>query len=249
MHTALYGPDLLAAAHRSLGYVTSRIASPADDSIGAAWRSTSAAALTDIPEFPSPSPERPSPRRMHSAPEILKVSPRTLNFSAHSEKRALQTAVRLQNALTEEHPTANEGGVEWLTTPSSSPIKSATLGSPIASPLSKKRQRMDEDDAGSANLSCRLRTRISTPVIRPHKPFSPRAPSVIVPPSSLPHLSSSPTLPLGSKRRLHAAVTETSALALVSKGRLKPLSLRSRLRLATISISKSRSSSWKRSTR
>jgi hypothetical protein len=79
---ALDSHQLVTAAHQALGYIDSanpeNVTSPADDSIRAAWRSSSTICL-DIPELPTPtpSPERQSPRRMQSAPEIWKVSPPT----------------------------------------------------------------------------------------------------------------------------------------------------------------------------
>lgn len=81
---ALTAERLLAAAHQALGYNTSttsltQLASPESDSMRAMWKSSSSVVVTDIPDLPSSmsSPERPSPRRIHSAPDLMTPSPIT----------------------------------------------------------------------------------------------------------------------------------------------------------------------------
>jgi hypothetical protein len=68
------GPELIATAHHSLGYQPPTIPlSPEDDSIRQAWRSASQACL-DIPDgntiSPSPGTKR---RRMQSCPDVLEM--------------------------------------------------------------------------------------------------------------------------------------------------------------------------------
>lgn len=74
---ALTAEQLLTVAHQALGYDLSsmslaQLASPESNSMKAMWRSSSSIAVTDMPDLPSPiaSPERPSPRRIHSAPDL-----------------------------------------------------------------------------------------------------------------------------------------------------------------------------------
>lgn len=94
---ALTSAALIDAAHQSLGYDMDFVArpstSPKDDSIRALWRSSSAVALTDVPEMPTPSPERPSPKRNKSAPDllgILKSSPTSPITSRRARGTILQ---------------------------------------------------------------------------------------------------------------------------------------------------------------
>ncbi|WVQ96118.1 hypothetical protein IAU59_003220 [Kwoniella sp. CBS 9459] len=77
---ALTAPELLRAAHKSLGYMSPPVFSPRspDDSIKALWRSSSTFALIDIPELVSPISSSSNRRtgkgspmkRVRSAPEL-----------------------------------------------------------------------------------------------------------------------------------------------------------------------------------
>ncbi len=221
----------MAAAHRSLGYLTSPVTSPQDDSVRAAWRSSSAAALTDIPDSPTPSPERPSPRRMHTAPEILKVSPPTPIFSTRKRSREpLQTATRLQSAMLDDDDESIGAARGVLRTPLTSPVKGKTLGSPMVSPPSRKR-RYDQEDGEGHTSPPRLGSS-RQPVAPSRQPLTSSLPR-----STPPHISPSPAQTgVATIRcipsRLYPIRSQRPEIPIVGRKRSKPLSLRSRMRLA-----------------
>ena len=233
-------PELVATAHRSLGYLTSPISSPQDDSIRAAWRSSSAAALTDIPEFPTPSPERPSPRRMRSAPDILKVSPPTPISSYLVRRPPLQTAERLRNAMFGDEGSLGCGGVR---TPITSPVRKGGLGSPLRDSGSNKRQRVDQGDLPISSPPRLIFLEINqprTPNTSPLLPYSHQAFSNALA-STCSHIASHRISPSPAHPVMWAAPSINTHLiaskgelpkAVRRRGRLKPLSLRSRIRLA-----------------
>ncbi len=110
---AFSSQDLIATAHKSLGYLqTTPISSP-EDSVKALWRSTSHSALTDIPDSSESAhtlhKDRKKRKMYESAPTILKTSPSTPVSSkivdAHSPKsgKDLVSHERLSGVVRSPH--------------------------------------------------------------------------------------------------------------------------------------------------
>ncbi|KAK8849569.1 hypothetical protein IAR55_004904 [Kwoniella newhampshirensis] len=255
---ALNAQSLVRTAHQSLGYDLSatfgRLTSPRspDDSIRAAWRSSTSIALIDVPELVSPR----SPRRARSAPDLTKVwkkSPETPRSSPKRLKaigpetgsgRRLRdvmsdVALNLDNRIDGE---VEKEGVNWLR----SPIK-----------------RLGEDIRSHGSLSKRMKQ--DRMVVQQRSPTSPRILSELDPPGNrsqsaksparfptLPHYHSPSVSPLKPARRLFTSIdwsclsshlnqpvgADTPRRNDISqwKGR-RALSLRSRIKLANRGIS------------
>jgi hypothetical protein len=212
--SALAGQELIVTAHKSLGYKTpSTPLSPLDDSIRAAWRSSTQTCL-DIPDLCSSASPTLSPgskkRRMQSAPDILgfKTSPPTPPPSSPvrqlepSAGKRMRRAMDLRSDVDSDKEGVNGGnGAMFPGTPVSSPVR-RILASPI-------RQR------GATGIGPDHEPRVGvlrTPV------SSPLAPARIV---AIP-------LPMDTK----VLPFEPGDDGKSKNRKLRPLSLRSRLKLA-----------------
>ena len=222
---------LVDVAHRSLGYLISPTSSPFDDSVRAAWRSSSTIARTDIPDFPSPNPERPSPRRMRSAPEILKHSPPTPTARVIRGGTTLQTAHRLQDMMLHRDDENRSKAEGTLGVPRDTPARTKRLSSPLFSP-SPKRREVDVEDRGMTSPP-----RITVGI----DPTTPRRCTSLLPSIQSPRIllrvplsagdsmnsqSRQPILRISSKRSLLVNNSHRHTL------KKRPLSLRTRIRLA-----------------
>jgi hypothetical protein len=217
--SALSGQDLITTAHDSLGYLVPSIPlSPEDDSIRAAWRSSSHACL-DIPDFGSTISPRPSPtntktntntnkrRRMQSAPDILEFKTSPTTPSPTRRPHTIRTGRALIDLLPEDRNLEQRGILPFgIGTPVSSPAKR-----PLESPMSITRPEKRSGDDEVLVAPCPiLRTPISSPS---------RHSQIII----IPHLSQDDAI---------EAATEPPPRSRI----IKPLSLRSRLKLAARSI-------------
>jgi hypothetical protein len=199
---------LIATAHHSLGYKTPITPlSPEDDSIRAAWRSASQACL-DIPDYgstisPSPATKR---RRMQSAPDVLqfglKASPPTPPTSSPVHM-ASGGGRRLDGLM-------NQNGDDIVRTPISSPGQ-------LGSPLEVSQEARTDASGHDRNTAILLHPLPPTP-----PPSSPvRASQTTI----IPHfLSDHDTSQYSGHKMLHTPPRRPK--------KVKPLSLRSRLKLA-----------------
>jgi hypothetical protein len=200
---------LITTAHDSLGYLIPSVPlSPEDDSIRAAWRSSSHACL-DIPDFGSTISPRPSPtntnkkRRMQSAPDILefKTSPKTP--SPTRRPHTIRSGRALIDLLPEDRNLEQRGILPFgIGTPVSSPAK-RPLESPMSITRPEKYSGIDEVPVAPSPI---LRTPISSPSRHSH---------III----IPRLSQDDAI---------EAATVTPQRSRI----IKPLSLRSRMKLA-----------------
>ncbi|WWD20194.1 hypothetical protein CI109_104670 [Kwoniella shandongensis] len=173
---ALTAQALISTAHQSLGYNITGLTSPRspDDSIRAAWRSSTSIALIDVPELVSP----PSPtRRTRSAPdlgEIWKTSPDTPERSSPQrlQSRGVESGRLLRDVTSdkgdvvtvvsggEEDKENEEEGVMWLKSPirrlgnGESPSKrrkpdDGPSNCPVTSPSRQPSSTSEEDRAVS----------------------------------------------------------------------------------------------------
>ncbi|ORY34864.1 hypothetical protein BCR39DRAFT_515200 [Naematelia encephala] len=255
---ALHAADLVAAAHRSLGYAPPNpLASPEHDSIRAAWRSSSIACL-DIPDTPSPKCSPIPMKRVQSAPdlfEIHKISPPTPRLSSPRgyiistprremvsttrrgiisiPSRVLRTSRVLRHALdseVEDH--------SWPRTPITSPVGGKRRKDPYENP--EKRRRIDSMAHGRRRYPD---TPFTSPILA-HERVS-RASSPLFdlassnPPAKYHSLTGSSTFhssPILRSLEVNSRIYQTThrepSTYIRQRGRLKPLSLRSRFKLA-----------------
>lgn len=195
---------MIASAHQALGYKTTpTILSPQDDSIRAAWRSSTQTCF-DVPDLVSSISLSPAGkrRRMQSAPDlmILKTSPPTPPRSSPL-RQPRSSGMRMQSAAAfgSHANDIDQSRVPMFPgTPVSSPAP-GLLGSPIHA------QRITEEPAQHVGM----RTPISSPF--------------------------APTRTVSMPRSIDA-IFDTKELRadepVRKQPRLRPLSLRSRLKLA-----------------
>ncbi|ORX37868.1 hypothetical protein BD324DRAFT_650411 [Kockovaella imperatae] len=228
---ALTSTALIAAAHQSLGYSSGTVnphPSPQDDSIRALWRSASAKTLTDITEFPTPSPERPSPRRMQSAPQLptFKPSPRTPSPRSRQPQESspifgLPSAHQLANALTTDTTSFQQRS---FVSPESEDVE-------CAMPFGSVTQTLN----GLKRLGSPIAATPPKAAKHQHSPLRPTS-HVFTPPLTSPVLGPKPSLQLAASgspsRSILRNLEVNSNLRNAPRSASKALSLRSRIRIA-----------------
>ncbi|EIW71652.1 hypothetical protein TREMEDRAFT_73368 [Tremella mesenterica DSM 1558] len=238
---ALDSKQLIRTAHDALGYATTVVSQ--EDSLDRAWRSSSQYVI-DIPDFPTPSPRKLpfSPTRAYSVPSIYKTSPptpiRSTPVPSRSSplKRPSEAAARLQDILR----TPEKRKETWE--PLSSHGKRLRLLSPPA--LTRKKRVKSPDEEIESWESFPNRDKRARPLIRDFPlPDPPRAEdSVSEFPTGLSQLLPSES---GLGLRMTTLQPESLRNERVRSGKekekmgrtlahlaLRPLSIRSRLRMA-----------------